>query len=231
MFSIIKVIDSPARDHKLFFEEALQKIEERLESFSGMDLHFTASSNRHKSWNFKLEAPVNAETPKGMGYAAQNMTICIDVDMSSKNDILLEREVTFKPTLQFYKASGELVTLDITDFGTTNIELVYDPNDGGFVFYSSNYKLFNYLKYIKEYAIDFMNNDVFYNQVNKVIKKCKVIRDFSKGEKFVIAEALKDIIETVESYHLSKRKPSNFKDMSMQEVIEQLKYIMEEMKR
>ncbi|QJX80317.1 hypothetical protein [Priestia megaterium] len=227
MFSIIKVADSPARNCVLLFQEALRKIEERLESFSGMDLQFTASSNIHKPWHFKLEAPISAEIPKWMGYAAQNMTICIDVDMSLRMENTLEREATFKPTLQFRKASGELVTLDIADFGTNNIELVYDPSDVGFVFYSSIYNLLNYLKLIKEYAIN-IDNDVAM-EIHNLIKTHRGMEDYNKDDRSNIAAALKGIIETVESHAFLK--PFTPNGISVHEIIEQLKYIMNEMER
>ncbi|MGF9891198.1 hypothetical protein ABEX78_21295 [Priestia megaterium] len=222
MYSIISLVNS-ANDFEKIFREALKKIDERLKLFNDEELYFTVSEDVNNPGNFNIIAPVDTKSLKWLKRVAKKMNICISADVTSYED-----ELIFIPTLQFYPANGELVTLNIADFGCTNIELVYDKKKIEFAFYSSNYILFRNLRDISSYAYSQMDNSGFSNDINMFIRKYEAKSDYQEDDKNVIIKTLKGITETIDTRFFNKDLTA--KEKSIQELSNQLKDIMFDMK-
>ncbi|MFB8424908.1 hypothetical protein ACFC4S_23105 [Priestia megaterium] len=219
MYSIVSSKDG-AENYELFFTEALGEIMKELKLFQGEKLKFVASKDVNNPCNFNLVAPINAETVKWMGYAAKKMYIRVSVDMVST-----QGEIVFKPTLNFHRHNGELITLDVADFGSTNIELVYDRINMKYNFIFNNYELLKHLRDIKNYASRQMEDSQLSEGIDMLIDRAS---NYEKEDKNVIAICLQGIIKTINLYLLPKKLTS--KDKSIQELTSELGNIMLEMK-
>lgn len=215
--------ESSAINFEKIFKEAAKKMVNRLKLFSNVELSFTVSEDVNKPGNFNIVTPVDTESSEWMKYIAKKMNFCISADVTSYKD-----EFIFKPTLEFCRANGELVILDVADFGCTTIELVYDKRDSEFTFYSSNHILFRNLKDINSYVSHQMNNSGLSNDLKMFINKYQLKRDYQEDDKKIIVKTLKAVTDLIDTQFSSG--DLTVKEKSIQKLSNQLKDIMLDMK-
>ncbi|NGY88666.1 hypothetical protein F6Y05_37395 [Bacillus megaterium] len=215
--------ESSANVFEAIFKDAVEEITSRLKLFSNEDLSFTVTEDINKPGNFNIVAPVEIESLGWMNYVAKKVNFCISADATSYED-----ELIFIPYLQFCRTTGEVVILNIADFGCTNIELAYDKGDSEFTFYSTNHILFRNLRDISSYVSHQMNNSGLSNDLRMFINKYQLKRDYQEDDKKIIVKTLEAITDLIDKQF--SNGDLNVKEKSIQKLSNQLKDIMLDIK-
>jgi len=215
--------ESSANIFEAIFKDAVEEITSRLKLFSNEDLSFTVSEDIDKPGSFNIVAPVETESLGWMNYVAKKVNFCISADVTSHKD-----ELIFIPSLQFCRTTGEVVILNIADFGCTTIELVYDKRRMEFTFYSTNHILFRNLRDISSYVSHLMNNSGLSNDIKMFINKYQLKRDYQEDDKQIIVKTLEDITDLIDTQFSNGNL--TVKEKSIQKLSNQLKDIMFDIK-